>query len=428
VSAGSPATARRSVAIVGAGVSGLTAAYLLARTNSVTLYEADDRLGGHAHTQQVVDAAGTSLAIDTGFIVHNDRTYPQLRRMFAELGVLAQPTEMSMSIRDESSGLEYAGGKGLGGILSQPRRALDPRFLGLLKQVNRFHRRAGAFLERTDDLDATTYGEFLHAEGFSDGFIALYAIPVVSCVWSMGSDTALGYPARYLFQFLAHHGLLSVAGSPQWYTVVGGSRTYVDAIATRLPQIRAGRAVDTVLREDDGVTIVDGAGRRDRHDAVVIATHADQALRLLGDATPDEKELLGAFRYSRSEAVLHSDASLLPTAPRARASWNYLVSGDSGAAQAPVVSYWMNRLQNLQSQQQYLVTLNATDRVDAGKIISVMQYEHPQYDVAAIRAQGKLSTLTTDRTVYAGAYHGWGFHEDGCRSGVVAAQALGVTW
>lgn len=233
-----PVTTGRSVAIVGAGVSGLTAAYLLAGTNSVTLYEADDRLGGHAHTHQVVDIAGNSMAVDSGFIVHNDRTYPQLRRLFAELGVLSQPTEMSMSIRDESSGLEYAGGKGMGGILAQPRRAVDPRFLGILNQVTRFHRRAGAFLERTDDLDPTSYGEFLHAEGFSDRFIALYAIPVVSCVWSMGGDTALGYPARYLFQFLAHHGLLSVSGSPQWYTVVGGSRTYVDAIAARLPQDR----------------------------------------------------------------------------------------------------------------------------------------------------------------------------------------------
>lgn len=418
----------RSVAVVGAGVSGLTAAYLLSRTTDVTLYETEPRLGGHAHTHQLTDSAGNELAVDSGFIVHNDRTYPQLRRLFAELGVSSRPTEMSMSIRDEASGLEYAGGKGAGGILAQPRRLLDPRFLGILKQVKRFHRRAAAFLEQTDDQDPTTYGEFLRSEGFTDSFVGLYAVPMVSCVWSMGSETALGYPARYLFQFLSHHGLLTVTGSPQWYTVVGGSRTYVDAIAARLPQIRAGRSVDTVLREDGGVTVVDSDGRRDRHDSVVIATHADQALHLLGDAGPQEKEILGAFRYSPTEAVLHTDASLLPTAQRARASWNYLVPADPSAAQAPVVSYWMNRLQGLRSPQQYLVTLNATERIDPRAIVSVMQYEHPQYDVAAVRAQGRLSSLTTEHTVFAGAYHGWGFHEDGCRSGVAAAAALGATW
>ena len=216
--------ARPSVAVIGAGVSGLTAAYLLARTHDVTLFEAENRLGGHAHTHDLLDSRGRSHAVDSGFIVHNDRTYPLLRRLFAELGVEARPTEMSMSIRCEECGLEYAGGRGLKGILAQPHRLADPHFMRMLVQVRRFHRHAVAFLARTDDSDQTTYGDFLRSEGFSEHFITHYAVPVVSCVWSSGQDTALLYPARYLFRFLDHHGMLTVTGSPQWFTVVGGSR------------------------------------------------------------------------------------------------------------------------------------------------------------------------------------------------------------
>ncbi|HRE00624.1 MAG TPA: FAD-dependent oxidoreductase, partial [Ilumatobacteraceae bacterium] len=229
---------RRSIAVVGAGVAGLTAAYVLAQQHEVTLYEADGRLGGHAHTHDVVDPAGNVLAVDTGFIVHNDRTYPHLRRLFAELGVQTRPTEMSMSIHDERSGVEFAGGRGAKGVFAQPRRALDPRFLSVLVQVKRFQMRANAFLRRTDDSDRTTYGEFLRTHRFSDAFVRLYAVPLVSCVWSMGTGAALDYPARYLFRFLDHHGLLELYGSPQWYTVVGGSRTYVEAIGIRLADVR----------------------------------------------------------------------------------------------------------------------------------------------------------------------------------------------
>ena len=306
---------RRTVAVVGAGVSGLTAAYILAGTCEVTLYEADERLGGHAHTHDVTDPAGTLLAVDTGFIVHNDRTYPHLRRLFGELGVRTRPTEMSMSIHDERSGVEFAGGRGAKGLFAQPRRVVDPRFLSVLAQVKCFQIRANAFLSRTDDSDQTTYGEFLRAHRFSDAFVRLYAVPLVSCVWSMGTGAALDYPARYLFRFLDHHGMLRLHGSPQWHTVVGGSRTYVDAIGERLPHVRVGRAVSNVLRHDTGVSVQDSAGTWTDYDAIVIATHADQALELLADASREEKDVLGAFRYSRSETVLHTDARLLPAAP-----------------------------------------------------------------------------------------------------------------
>lgn len=419
---------RATAAVVGGGVAGLTAAYVLAAEYDVTLYESDDRLGGHAHTHDVADQSGSVLAVDTGFIVHNDRTYPQLRRLFGELGVQTRPTEMSMSITDETTGLEFAGGRGARGVFAQHRRALDPRFLSVLAQVKRFQARATTFLAGTDDSDQTTYGEFLAKHRFSDSFLRLYAVPVVSCVWSLGPAAALDYPARYLFRFLAHHGMLALTDSPQWYTVVGGSRTYVKAIADRVPHVRIGRAVANVLRDDSGVAVQDSSRAWLRYDAIVIATHADQALELLADASPSEKEILGAFRYSRSETILHTDSRLLPTAPQARASWNYLTPSTAGGDHAPVVTYWMNRLQGLDSAEQYLVTLNARERIDPLRVIATMNYEHPIYDLATLQAQARLASISTPRTVFAGAYHGWGFHEDGCRSGVEAARALGVSW
>ena len=428
---GSPDPARRSVAVIGSGVSGLTAAYLLRRTHDVTLFEADNRLGGHAHTHDLTATDGSEHAVDSGFIVHNDRTYPWLRKLFAELGIEVRPTEMSMSVRCTDCGLEYAGGRGLRGLLAQPRRLLDPQFLRMLLQVRRFHRRATAFLEATTDSDLTTYGDFLEREGFSDHFVAHYAVPVVSCVWSSGREVALLYPARYLFRFLDHHGMLQVTGSPQWYTVVGGSRTYVELLAAGLPDVRRSAAVTDVTRTPGGVQVRHGYGAAasvSSFDRVVIATHADQALNLLTDPTDQEVMTLKAFRYSSNETVLHTDASLLPEAGQARASWNYLMTSCAPSEQATVVTYWMNRLQGLDAPQDYLVTLNARERISPDDVLAVMDYDHPIYTLDSVGAQSYLSALATDQTVYAGAYHGWGFHEDGCRSGVDAARHFGVTW
>jgi predicted NAD/FAD-binding protein len=416
---------RETVAVVGAGVSGLTAAHLLARRYDVTLYEAEPRLGGHAHTHDVTDQAGRSLAVDTGFIVHNDRTYPLLRRLFAELGVPTRPTEMSMSISDAETGLEFAGGRGATGIFAQRRRLLDRRFLALLTEVRRFHRRAAEYVARTGDQDLTTFGDFLRTEGFGSAFVRLYAVPVVSCVWSCGGASALSYPARYLFRFLDHHGMLSIGGSPQWLTVAGGSRRYVDAVAARLDVIRRGLPVRAVARHEDAVSVIDASGTTQEFDRVVLATHADQALDLLADAIPLEKEVLSSFEYSRNETVLHTDASLLPATKRARASWNYVVRR---SPDAPLVTYWMNRLQGLDTDQMYLVTLNGAAGVDPAKVLARMDYRHPVYKPEVVAAQWRLPSLSTGRTAFAGAYHGWGFHEDGCRSGVEAAAAFGVTW
>jgi predicted NAD/FAD-binding protein len=422
---GVPSRRPERIAVVGAGVSGLTAAYVLGRSHGVTLFEAEPRLGGHAHTHTVPTLEG-DLRVDSGFIVHNDRTYPLLRRLFAELGVRARPTEMSMSIRDDSTGTEYAGGRGVRGFVARPRQLLDGDFVGMLRSVRRFHTLATTFLEQTTDDDTTTYGEFIRDGGFPESFTRLYAVPLVACVWSSGPGEAMDYPARYLFRFLEHHGMLTVGDSPQWMTVVGGSRTYVDALAERLPAARSGDPVTSVLRTSDGVEVRTRSGRLDVFDRIVLALHADDALGILADPMPAEKEVLGAFRYSQNETVLHRDGSLMPRARLARSSWNYLVGTDP--ARGAVVTYWMNRLQGLPADEPFYVTLNATDRIDPASVLATMQYRHPLYDLDAVRAQRRLGEITTPTTAFAGAYQGWGFHEDGCRSGVEAAAAFGVTW
>ncbi len=426
---GAAADARRpSAAVIGAGVSGLTAAYLLSRTHDVILFEAEGRLGGHAHTHDVTDSDGRQHPVDSGFIVHNDVTYPWLRKLFGELDVQVHPAEMSMSVRCEGCGLEYAGGRGLRGVFAQPRRIVDPRFLRMLWQVGRFRRRALAFVRTADEQNLTTYGEFLEREGFSGYFVAHYAVPVVSCVWSAGRETSLAYPARYLFRFLDHHGMLRAGGSPQWHSVVGGSRVYVERLAGLLQDVRAAHAVTDVTRREDGVQVRDVTGQVTRVDRVVIATHADQALGLLADPDDAEVTTLKQFGYSRNVTVLHTGSSVLPDAAQARASWNYRMTSCDRPDEPAVVTYWMNRLQGHRAAQDFLVTLNDRERLDPESIVATMEYQHPIYTPEAVRAQSRLSSLATGRTVYAGAYHGWGFHEDGCRSGVEAARHFGVTW
>jgi len=360
---------------------------------------------------------GSEYPVDSGFIVHNERTYPWLRRLFSELEVEVRPTEMSMSVRCDGCGLEYAGGRGRAGMLAQPHRLLDPRFVRMLLQVRRFHRRANAFLQSSGDGDLTTYGEFLEREGFSEHFVAHYAVPVVSCVWSAGREVSLLYPARYLFRFLDHHGMLSVTGSPQWFTVVGGSRTYVERLAARLSDVRRSSIVTDITRLPDGVKIRHTTTKGvevTTFDRVVIATHADQALGLLSDPTDQEVQTLKSFGYSSNQTVLHTDSSLLPQAQAARASWNYRMSSCASPEDPTVVTYWMNRLQGHSSPVDHLVTLNAPARIDPEHVIAVMNYEHPIYTAESVAAQSHLGGLATDQTVYAGAYHGWGFHEDGC--------------
>ncbi|MEU3030143.1 NAD(P)/FAD-dependent oxidoreductase [Streptomyces incarnatus] len=417
----------RRTAVIGSGVAGLTAAHILARAHHVTLYEADDRLGGHAHTHDLTAPDGRAYRVDSGFIVHNHRTYPNLLRLFSELGVTTQESEMSMSVRCEGCGLEYAGARGLRGLLAQPRNALRVPYLRMLAEVPRLHRAARGLLERGAD-DTLTLGEFLDAAGFSPYFRAHFMTPVVSAVWSCDAQTALRHPAAHLFRFLAHHGMLSVSGSPVWRTVTGGSGTYVARIAAALHEVRAGTPVRSVLRHADGVAVTAADGSTASYDHLVVATHPEQALRLLGDATPVEKDVLGAFRYSRNTTLLHTDTSLLPRSSGARASWNYLMPRCRAGADRVRVSYDMNRLQRLDAPVTYVVTLGGQERVDPDRVLARMTYEHPVYTPESVAAQHRLPELNTAVTAFAGAYHGWGFHEDGCRSGAEAAAALGVRW
>ncbi|MEU6084657.1 FAD-dependent oxidoreductase [Streptomyces sp. NPDC047108] len=426
---------RRRTAVVGGGIAGLTAAYRLGRAHDVTLYEADERLGGHAHTHELTSRDGAVRAVDSGFIVHNERTYPHLLRLFDELDVPTQETEMSMSVRCEGCGLEYAGARGPRGLFARPGTAVRPSYLRMLSQVPRFHRRARALLHSgphqgsgTDGgTDGTeTLGAFLSRCGFGPYFTAHFAIPLVSAVWSCPPGTALRYPARYLFRFLDHHGMLSVGGSPQWRTVSGGSAEYVRRVRKQLAAIRLSAPVRAVARQRDGVRITTADGASATYDSVVVAVHADQALRLLADPTEAERRVLGAFGYSRNRTVLHTDSALLPRSSGAQACWNYLLP-DCRASGAQVrVSYDMNRLQRLDAPETYVVTLNGDDRIRRDRVLAEMTYEHPLYTPQSVAAQRELPGLSGPVTAFAGAYHGWGFHEDGCRSGVEAAAALGV--
>jgi predicted NAD/FAD-binding protein len=425
---------RRRIAVVGSGVAGLTAAYVLSRADDVTLFEADSRLGGHAHTHQV---GPLGMHVDSGFIVHNRRTYPLLTRLLAELGVAVQPSEMSMSVNCAGCGLEYAGHRGLPGLAAGLRKG-GAQYASMLTEVLRFHRAARRLVARQDPVRAPggaelTLGQFVQAGAYSPYFAAHFVLPFVAAVWSCPPQTALGYPARYLFTFLDHHGLLSVTGSPPWLTISGGSRSYVERIGKQLTAVRTGAAVTAVCRKDGAaeVSFTDpdgGPALTENFDAVVVATHPDQALRLLADPSPAERSVLSAFRYSRNDTVLHTDARVLPARARLRSSWHYSLQSCSANASQVQVSYYLNRLQQLTAAEDFVVTLNPRHALPADRVLARMTYEHPVYDQAALDAQRRLPELNAGVTAYAGAYHGWGFHEDGCRSGLAAAKSLGGRW
>lgn len=415
--------------MVGSGVAGLTAAHVLARDADVTLFEADDRLGGHADTHEITSDDGSLLPIDTGFIVHNHRTYPMLLRLFAELGITTQESDMSMSISCGECGLEYAGGRGISGLLPSFRAVRSPRYLRMLAEVVRFHRRAQELLAGDDD--RCTLREFVARHHFSPYFEGHFVTPLVAAVWSTAPSQAGDYPARYLFSFLQNHGMLQVTGSPSWYTVVGGSARYVERVAKTLTAVRTSTPVRNLGRvgsrvelraDDDTLEVFDGA---------VIATHPHQALRLLADPTRAQRELLGAIEYTRNPTVLHTDSTVLPSARRAQASWNYAMPSCHARPSAVQVSYNMNRLQRLDelgADRQYVVTLNGEHRIDPATVIEQMNYDHPVYTTESVAARDRLPELNDSVVAFAGAYHGWGFHEDGARSGVDAAASLGVDW
>lgn len=414
----------RSVAVIGSGVAGLTAAYALSGRDRVTLYEADTRLGGHAHTHFVDRGDGTLIGIDSAFLVHNDRTYPTLCRLFAELGVATQASEMSMSVWAEDSGLEYAGARGIRGLFAS-RQSARPRYLLMLAEVTRFHRAASRLLRDGEADNLETLGHFLQRQRFSAFFIEHFVTPLVAAVWSCSSNDAMRYPARYLFVFLDHHGMLSVFGSPTWRTVTGGSAQYVKTIASRLAEVRIGEPVHSLRRLPKGVLVQAGAAAPKLFDAAVVAVHPDQALRFLDDASAYERGVLASIPYSTNHAQLHTDESVLPRHRSARASWNYMITSDSNHV---LVTYDVSRLMQINADRRFLVTLGGHDRVNPASVIAEMTYSHPLYTPESVAAQRLLPTLDNDQVAFAGAYHGWGFHEDGAASGLQAARRLGAVW
>lgn len=414
----------RSVAVIGSGVAGLTAAYVLSGRDRVCLYEADARLGGHAHTHFIDDGAGPTRGIDSAFLVHNDRTYPTLCRLFSDLGIATQDAEMSMSVRADDIGLEYAGALGLRGLFAC-RQSSRPRYLLMLAEIIRFHRVASRVLDDDADNELETLESFVNRHRFSSYFVDYFLTPLVAAVWSCASGDAMRYPARYLFVFLAHHGMLSVFGSPKWRTVIGGSASYVKAVAACLDEVSVRTPVHSLRRVPDGVMVQSGGEAPRLFDTAVVAVHPDQALLLLDQPTPWERAVLSALPYTTNRAQLHTDTSILPRRRGARASWNYLVTPATDQA---VVSYDVSRLMRLHGPRRYLVTLGGEDLVDPESVLAEMTYDHPLYTAESVAAQRLLPTLDDDRVVFAGAYHGWGFHEDGAASGLRAARRLGADW
>ncbi len=415
------------VAVIGAGVSGLVAAYLLRRAHDVVVYESETRLGGHVHTVDAHDDDGRPLSVDTGFIVFNESHYPAFCRLLEHLGVASQPSDMSFSVRDDRDGTEYRGSS-LDTLFAQRRNLLRPRFWGLVGDLLRFLREAPSLLAADPDL---TLGAWLDARRYGRAFQEQHILPMGAALWSMPLRDVRAFPARHFAAFLANHHMLQIKGRPQWRVIRGGSRTYVEALVRGWRhEIRSGAPVESVQRLDGAVLVTARGGDPERFDHVVLACHSDQALRLLADPSDREREVLGAIPYRDNDVVLHTDAAAaLPRRRKVWASWNYRLSpavyDGGGGATPPIgaaVTYHMNRLQSLDARRQFCVSLNETARLDSERILGRWTYAHPQFTTAAVAAQKRRDALHTHPTTsYCGAYWGWGFHEDGVQSALKVA-------
>jgi uncharacterized protein len=409
------------LAIVGAGVSGLVVAHLLQEHHEVTLFEAADYAGGHTNTVRV-DTAEQTLQVDTGFIVFNDRNYPRFERLLQRLGVASQPSNMSFSVSDLYGDFEYCSASP-NGLYAKRSHIVTPWFHRMISDLARFNREARALL-RGQEHDPCL-GEWLARHRFSNAFIERLIVPQVSAVWSADPDQRWSFPARFLAEFFENHGMLAFRGRPRWRAIRGGSARYVDALMKTLaPRVRLSTPVQRITRHHDHVLLSVPATKDLRFDEVIIATHSDQALALLGDASHAEREILGAIPYQANEAVLHTDARLLPRRRRAWASWNYhLLDQPSDRS---TVTYHMNRLQSLLTDTQLCVTLNRTQAIDPEKVIRKLDYAHPVFTREGVRAQQRVAEISgCNRTSYCGAYWGFGFHEDGVKSALRVAQRFG---
>jgi uncharacterized protein len=409
------------IAIIGTGISGMVAAYLLNEEHDLTIFEANDYVGGHTNTVTVTTEDGT-YAVDTGFIVFNEWTYPHFTTLLRRLNVATQPSTMSFSVRCEQSGLEYSG-TSLRTLFAQRRNLLRPSFHRMLVDILRFNRTAPRLLLQDDD--TTSLGDYLRAHHYSTAFIEHYIIPMGASIWSADPRQMWDVPARFLIRFFDHHGMLTVNHRPQWLVIQGGSQQYVRALIQPYRQrIRLRCPVQAVTRAADAVTVRSPGSEPERFDQVVFATHSDQALELLTDASEQERTILGALPYQQNEVVLHTDTTLLPRARLAWASWNYHRLPES---QGPVsMTYNMNLLQNLRARKTFCVTLNRTPAIDPREILRTMTYHHPVYTVPGITARQRYASMNgVNRTYFCGAYWGNGFHEDGVNSALAVGQRFG---
>jgi predicted NAD/FAD-binding protein len=413
------------IAIIGTGIAGMTAAHLLQEHHEVHVFEADGRPGGHANTV-TVDLPGGPVAADTGFLVYNERTYPLFTRLLADLGVATHPSEMSFSLSDLRCGLEWRG-TSLSTIFAQRRNVLRPAFLAMLADVVRFNRLSRSLLAGTGgDGGSGSLADLLAEHRWSPGFLNWYLIPLGSAIWSADPETFTQIPARAFVEFFSRHGLLGPGDQPAWRTVTGGSTRYVEAILE--PLRRRGRlhlstAVTKVRRHERGVELLTAAGPVP-FDHVVVATHSDQALALLGDPTERERRVLGALRYQPNRATLHTDTALLPANRRAWASWNYV--RPVGATDRATLTYYLNRLQGFEAERPVLVTLNRDEAIDPSQVVASFDYAHPVIDLAAESAQGSQRAISAGAVSYCGAYWGYGFHEDGVRSALAVCERFGA--
>lgn len=410
------------IAIVGSGVSGLVAAHLLHRAHDVTVFEADQRIGGHTHTVEV-EAGSERQAIDTGFIVYNERTYPNFTRLLADLGVPSQPAEMSFSVHCERTGVEWAS-RSLNTVFAQRRNLLRPSFRRMLREILRFNREARELLEHQEEKVAL--GDYLSGAGYSADFVERYIVPMGAAIWSAAPSEFLSFPARSFVCFFENHGLLDRPSPVRWRVIRGGSRRYVDALTAPFSErILTGRPVRSVRRGFGGVELATADGRSHRFDRIVLALHSDQALRLLADPSELERKVLGAIRYQENEVVLHTDASVMPRLRRAWASWNSRIPREPRDRVS--VSYHMNRLQGIRSPRDFFVTLNGVDQIRASRVLARFVCHHPVFDAGAVAAQRLHAKLDgVNRTHYCGAYWGFGFHEDGVNSAIAVARSFGL--
>jgi uncharacterized protein len=406
------------IAIIGGGISGLSAAWHLHESHDVWLFEAQGRLGGHTDTHNVLDG-GRALAIDTGFIVYNETNYPQLTRWFETLGVESQPTDMSFSVRNDATRLEY-GTDSLRALFCQPHNVLRPSFLAMLGELRQFYRSAPVVLANDD---GRSLAQYLADEGYGTPFIRDHLLPMCAAIWSQPAAQVLQMPIDHLVAFLMNHRLIQVYDRPQWRVVRGGSARYVDAFRAAFRGRVCLRSPARAIRRQNGLIYITDGTATETFDAVVLACHSDEALRLLTDADDDESGVLGSIRYHGNRALLHSDDRVMPRRRRAWSSWNAQVADDPGASVS--VSYWMNRLQQLPGERQFFVTLNPPPEFAPDTVWAERHYRHPMLDTAAADAQRRLPRLQGRRnTWYCGAWCGWGFHEDGFVSGQAAAHAI----